>query len=112
MKEYKEKNIIIIEITENIQKIQAEELEEKLFQLYSDKKNNILLDLREITHICSSALGNLVSYKRLLKKEGGDLRLIISSEELIQLFSITMLDKVFELFDSKEEAVLSFPEDE
>ncbi|MDH5720111.1 MAG: STAS domain-containing protein [Spirochaetia bacterium] len=110
MKDYTENGITVIEVPENIQKDQAELLEEKLFNIYNDKKKNIIIDLREINHICSSALGSIVSYKRLLKKEDGDIKLIVSSDELKQLFSITMLNKIFEMYDSKEEAILSFPE--
>ena len=113
MKDYIENNITILEVTENIQKAQAEVLDEKLFNLYNNhNKNNLLLDLRFITHICSSALGTMVSYKRIFNKEGVDIKIIASSEELIKLFNITMLDKVFEIYNSKEDAMISFPEND
>ena len=54
-----------------------------------------------VKHICSSALGALVAIKRKIKDNEGDIKLVIVNENLLRLFQTTMLDKVFEIFDSR-----------
>jgi anti-anti-sigma factor len=61
-----------------------------------------------VKHICSSALGALVAVKRKLKDEDGDMKLILVNENLMRLFQTTMLDKVFEIYDSRRECLSTF----
>ncbi|MCC5815104.1 MAG: STAS domain-containing protein [Leptospira sp.] len=65
----------------------------------------VVLDFTRVHHICSSALGVLVSFKRKIRNKNGELKLVIDDEDLLQVFEITMLDKVFDIFQTVEEAV-------
>ncbi len=62
------------------------------------------------THSCDTAgLHVLVrAHKRVLAK-GGDLRLVISSPDLRQVFAITGIDRVISQFASLEEALAQAP---
>lgn len=72
----------------------------------------IILDLTKVHHICSTALGIFVATKRKLKPMNGDIKVIVVDEDLIQLFEITMLDKVFEIFPDLSAAMEGFQLDE
>jgi anti-sigma B factor antagonist len=61
-----------------------------------------------VKHLCSSALGVLVAVKRKIKDQDGDIKLVIVSDSLLKLFQTTMLDKVFEIFESQRECVAAF----
>jgi anti-sigma B factor antagonist len=86
----------------------SEELETALQGLLSKKRYNICLDMINVKHLCSSALGVLVAVKRKIKDQDGDIKLVIVSDSLLKLFQTTMLDKVFEIFESQRECVAAF----
>ena len=75
----------------------SEELEGVLQDCLDNGKNNICIDLMDVKHICSSALGVLVAIKRRIKDNEGDIKLVIVNDNLLRLFETTMLDKVFEI---------------
>ena len=68
---------------------------------------NLVVDLEDVGFIDSSGLGVLVSGLRRVKEQSGSLRLICARENLLKIFRITGLDKVFPIFANAGEA-LSF----
>ncbi|MDH4198748.1 MAG: STAS domain-containing protein [Spirochaetia bacterium] len=105
---YNLENITVIEIEGNIQQTESEELEEILHLFYEEKKVNIVIDMKKVSNICSSALGLMVNYKKLLNENGGDLKMVINSPQVFELFKITMMDKVFDTLDNIQEAENAF----
>ena len=108
MKRETYEGIEIIVLEGRIDQDGAEELEALLQACLNEGKFNICIDMLNVKHICSSALGSLVSIKRKLKSEEGDMKLIVLSENLMRLFQTTMLDKVFEIYDSRRECFSTF----
>ena len=108
MKKISEDNIEIIVLDGRIDQEASEELETVLEGYISEGKGNICIDMINVKHICSSALGVLVAIKRKIKDNQGDIKLIISSDNLLKLFETTMLDKVFEIFESRRECLSTF----
>jgi anti-anti-sigma factor len=86
----------------------SEKIEAELVQSTDFDFRNVVLDFTRVHHICSSALGVLVAFKRKQQETGGDVRLVLNDEDLLQVFEITMLDKVFKIYPSLEEATQSF----
>lgn len=86
----------------------SEELETVLQDCLDGGKHNICVDLVNVKHICSSALGVLVAIKRKLEDNEGDVKLVIINDNLLKLFETTMLDKVFEIFESQRECLATF----
>jgi len=50
------------------------------------------------------ALGILVSYKKKFTENSGNIKIVITDEDLLELFEITMLDKIFEIFQDLKSA--------
>ena len=73
-----------------------------------NKSRQIVLDLKEVTHIDSSGLGTLVGLCASVRKVGGDLKLANLGSHAHELLQITKLMTVFDVFDSVEDAVASF----
>ena len=86
----------------------SEELETVLQECVDNNKKNVCIDMINVKHICSSALGALVAVKRKIKDNEGDIKLIIVNDNLLKLFQTTMLDKVFEIYDSRRECLPAF----
>lgn len=86
----------------------AEQMESEFGRIPLSQFKNIIMDFTKVHHICSSALGVLVAVKRRLRNKEGELKLVINDEDLKQVFEITMLDKVFEIYDTTDQALEDF----
>jgi len=94
----------LIVLDGRIDQAESAELESILDDCVKEKKINICIDMIDVKHICSSALGVLVATKRKIKDEG-DIKLVISSDNLLKLFETTMLNKIFEIYESRRECI-------
>ncbi len=101
-------SVEIITLEGRIDQEGSEELESLLQECLDDERLNICIDMIDVKHICSSALGALVAIKRKIKDNEGDIKLVIVNDNLMRLFQTTMLDKVFEIFDSRRECLSTF----
>lgn len=108
MKRKFEDNIEIITLDGRVDQEVSEELEGVLKDCLEKKRMNICIDMMNVKHVCSSALGVLVAVKRMIKDNEGDIKLVIVNENLLRLFETTMLDKVFEIFESQRECLSTF----
>ncbi|MFW5770404.1 MAG: STAS domain-containing protein [Spirochaetota bacterium] len=108
MKILSEENYELIVLEGRIDQDMSEELESVLQNCIDEEKYNICIDMIDVKHICSSALGVIVAIKRKLKDEDGDIKLVIANDNLLKLFQTTMLDKVFEIFESQRECINAF----
>jgi len=108
MKRVTEDNCEMIILDGRIDQEGSEELETVLQECLDEDKIQICIDMINVKHICSSALGVLVAIKRKIVKSDGDIKLIISNDNLLKLFQTTMLDKIFEVYDSKRECLSTF----
>jgi anti-anti-sigma factor len=108
LKTYQLEKIAIIEMEGNIRQVETDELEELLYSFYEARQKNIIIDLQNVNQICSTALGLLVRFKRLLNEHGGDLKMVIGNPQVVELFKVTMMDRVFETSDNLQEALNAF----
>jgi len=108
MKRESHDSVEIITLEGRIDQEGSEELEGILQECLDDDRANICIDMINVKHICSSALGALVAIKRKIKDNEGDIKLVIVNDNLLRLFQTTMLDKVFEIYDSRRECLSTF----
>ena len=66
--------------------------------------NKIVLDLQNVNFIDSSGLGALISSLKSLDDDG-DLALCNIAKSVMNLFLLTRMDSVFNIFDSRQTAV-------
>ncbi len=64
----------------------------------------VVVDLEEVEFIDSSGLGVLVGGLRRAKERDGTIRLVCTRDNILKIFRITGLDKVFAIFSTLEEA--------
>ncbi|MDP6041919.1 MAG: anti-sigma factor antagonist [Candidatus Latescibacteria bacterium] len=70
----------------------------------------VVLDLGQVRWLNSMAFGVLTSLLQRLRKVSGDLKLAKAHDHVISVFVQTQLIKIFDLYDTVEEAVASFNE--
>src|SRR5512146_2881885 len=83
-------------------------MDKTLSNLMEQGKKNIVFDLSSVTHINSSGMGMLISGYSKVKDNGGTLKLANLTGKLKGLLSITRLNRIFETYNSVDEAVQSF----
>ncbi len=76
--------------------------------LVLEKKNRILLNLADVTYIDSCGLGELVASQISVENKGGEIKLVGLTEMLRELFSVTRLLTVFDIYDNEADALQSF----
>jgi anti-sigma B factor antagonist len=65
---------------------------------------NLVIDIDDVGFIDSSGLGVLVSGLRRAKENSGSMHIVCTKENILKIFRITGLDRVFPVFASAEEA--------
>jgi anti-sigma B factor antagonist len=68
----------------------------------------IVMNLAGIIYIDSTGLGELVSGYRLIKHEGGELKLLNLNKKVTDLLQITKLFTVFDIHSQESQAIASF----
>lgn len=68
----------------------------------------IVISFRGVEHLSSAALGILITINSSAKKRGGQLRLSDIKPSIKEVFTITKLDKLFQIFETLEKAVEGF----
>src|ERR1700680_4124456 len=71
-------------------------------------RKKIVMNLAGINYIDSTGLGELVSGYRLIKSEGGEIKLLNLNKKVTDLLQITKLYAVFDIHTQEAQAVASF----
>jgi anti-sigma B factor antagonist len=71
-------------------------------------RKKIVLNLAGVMYIDSTGLGELVSGYRLIKSEGGEIKLLNLNKKVTDLLQITRLYTVFDIHNQEAQAVASF----
>jgi anti-sigma B factor antagonist len=90
--------------TANIQ-----ELGDELSSLVeSDNRKSLLLNFSRVEFLSSAALNKLILLDRAVKKQGGRLKLCSLRPEIQEVFVITRLNQIFDIYDEESDALASF----
>lgn len=68
----------------------------------------VLISFANVEHLSSAALGTLITINNKVKQKGGQLRLSNIDPQIYEVFIITKLNKLFQIFDDAPKAVASF----
>jgi len=85
----------------------SEEFKDTMFERLKDQKS-VLFDLTKMVHIDSSGLGALVSILQRVNTNGGVIKLACLQARPRIVFDITKIYRVFDIYDTVEEALASF----
>jgi anti-sigma B factor antagonist len=82
----------------------APELKQELHRLVGEGAKRIVIDMTQTTFIDSTTLGVLLSVVKRVRPEGGAVVLVCPDRNVKRIFEITLLDRVFTIVDTREEA--------
>jgi anti-sigma B factor antagonist len=70
--------------------------------------NRIVVEVSEVSRVDSTGMGVLVRFLSRVRNNGGDLRLASPQPFFRKLLDLTKLATVFRIYDSEDEAIVSF----
>lgn len=86
-----------------------EEMGEELAALVDqDKMKHLLLNFDGVEFLSSAALNKLILVDKKVKAAGGQLRLCNLRAEIMEVFTITRLNRVFDIRKTESEALKAF----
>jgi anti-sigma B factor antagonist len=83
-------------------------LRKHIDEALTNNEKKIILNMKDVSYMDSSGVGELVSSFTSVNNRGGKLKLLNLSTKVHDLLQITQLLRVFEIFDNEKEAVNSF----
>jgi anti-sigma B factor antagonist len=100
--------VTVIELSGEIDVKCAPQLKDLLQGLIDEGKKQLLVDLIGVPFMDSTGLGIFVNAFKRIQQTGGAIKFASPQEELSKVFSLTQTDKVFSVFDSVDEGLISF----
>ena len=83
----------------------APELKAALVGAIDGGARSVLVDLSRTTFIDSTTLGVLMGGVRRLRPNGGEIAIVCRDANIRKIFEITLLDRVFAIFDDADEGI-------
>ncbi len=68
----------------------------------------LLISFENVDHLSSAALGTLITINNKIRSKNGQLRLANIDPQIYEVFVITKLNKLFQIHESAEQALVSF----
>jgi anti-sigma B factor antagonist len=84
-------------------------VEQQVDSLIRANELRVILDLSQVTHIDSAAIGSVVRCLSQLKKFGGSLRLAGVKGMIEGTLKLTKVDKLIQIYSTASEAAQDFP---
>jgi anti-sigma B factor antagonist len=75
--------------------------------LFESEKKFVIV-FRDLKFVDSSGIGALLSCLRKSNEGGGDVKLAELTPNVRSLFELVRMDRLFEIFDTREDAIASF----
>ncbi len=91
---------------------ETDDLEHAIKSLIEAGNKHLVINLGETQHLNSTALGVLISAHSNYVRRGGQMKLCSVDKRIENIFVITKLSLVFDVYPGEEQAIASFAEKE
>lgn len=93
----------VVEPTGILDGIQGNQLRREVNDIIETGADIVLIDLKNVNFMDSSGLSSLVSAQRIVRSAKGKLYLCSINDQVKMVFELTRMDRVFEIFTSRNE---------
>lgn len=100
--------VSVVKVAGRLDAATAPDLETALSRLVDRKRNNIVLDLKEVDFISSIGLRAIILTYKTVKLADGDVRLASPSPAVAMVLKTLGMTPMFSIYPSSAEAVASF----
>lgn len=102
-------DVLVVKINEQRATVEISgKLKEDLLAKVEEGNKNIIVDLSSSDFVDSSFLGALVAGLKKTTMKSGDLKIVGLQSPVRAMFELTRLYRIFDIFDTQEEAINSF----
>ena len=101
-------NVTVVELNGRLDMNNGNKLKEAIKGLLKDGKSQIHINLADVDFVNSSGLGALVSIMKEIRLHRGRLTMSDLVEYVREIFEITQLSHIFEIFQTEQEALTSY----
>ena len=105
-------NVSVLKVAGNLDTSTSKLLKEALSELIREHQYNIVVDMRKVVQINYMGVGTLLERLRQVRRQSGDLKLSGLSRLTRKALSMVGASKVFETYDTEDDAVASFAVEE
>jgi anti-sigma B factor antagonist len=95
----------IVEVTGDVDLNRSPALQQALLELVEKNPSRIVIDLSGVGYMDSSGVASLVKLLSRVRRKDVSLSLVGLTDRVRNIFEITRLDSVFEIHDTREEAL-------
>ncbi|HIC92873.1 MAG TPA: anti-sigma factor antagonist [Anaerolineae bacterium] len=104
----RENGIAVVAVEGEIDVETSPQLRERFDELLAEGEHNFVIDLTGVDFIDSSGLAAFVRLFKRVRIGEGDVKLCGLRPEILKIFELTRLNRVFDIFDTRAEAVESY----
>jgi len=105
IKQENKNDVLVCYMTGDIDINTSPEVKKIFDKIIAGKQGKILLNFKDVSYVDSSGLATLVEILKGLRSYGGKLRITNLSTKVKNLFEITKLEKLFDIYQEEEEAI-------
>jgi anti-sigma B factor antagonist len=95
----------VIVVSGEVDLFGAPKLRAELVRAIESEGSQVVVDLSETRFIDSTTLGVLLEGSKLLRPRGRDLALVIDNATIRKIFEITLLDRAFRIYETRDDAL-------
>lgn len=81
------------------------EFERRVLEALGRGASELLIDLTEVSFIDSTTIGILMRSRKRLAPLGGRIHIVTRDRNILRLFEITALDRMFEIYSTRTDAL-------
>ncbi len=100
-------DFVVFEVRGEVDLYSAPVLKKAVYDMIDSGQTKLIFDLNALDFMDSTGLGILVASLKRLTTEGGQLKLACGRDNILKIFKITGLDKVFDIYDTVEASTAS-----
>ena len=105
---YSRSPVLVMEVPTELTHAERKEFLSELQPLLEDDRPQIVLDCSSLKHIDSAGIEMLLQCMEEAMKRDGDVKLAAVSPATAAILELMRVDRVFEMFETTEEAAASF----
>src|SRR5258707_1473207 len=102
--------VSVVEVSGKLTSLESGALSNSITQLLKEGRKQILLNLRGLTYLDSSGIGELVHAYMSVIKRNGEMKVVGLTDKAEEILKITKLYQVFQEFQDETSARQSFPQ--
>jgi len=100
--------IITFEDEKILEEVDIQAIQESIWKVLEQAEGiNLILDFRNVKFLSSAVLGLLIRVSKKVYGGGGKLRLCNINPKIYEIFKITRLTKIFDIYNDTDEALAS-----